>query len=367
MTEGLDRRSFLRRGAFGTAGAVVLGAGGASALLSACGSDDKSSSSTTAAAGGKGDYGTLNYQLSWIKNAEFAGQWIADDKGFYKDAGFSSVNFIAGGPGVQQEQVLASGKADFAISAPDLTGPAILKGAPLIALGAIFQKNPFCFMSLASKPIKTAKELEGTKVGIQDVNLPVWKAFVKAAGLDESKITVVPVQFDPQGLVNKEVDAWFSFVTNEPNALKAEGVDVEVFLLADQGYPLCSQIYITKVDTLKNDRAKVKAFLTAEIKGWRESLKDPKIGADLAVDKYGKDLGLKKEAAEAESKTQNDLILNADTKANGIFTISKTLEEETIKSLGFGGIDISVEKLFDLSVLEEIYSENPDLKKDPTM
>ncbi len=358
MASQLDRRRFLRNSAFG--GAVVLGG---PALLAACGDDTKT---TTAAGGGGAKVSPLDYQLSWLKNAEFAGNWIASEKGFYKDAGFDPVNFIAGGPGVQQEQSVVSGKALVGISGPDITGPAILKGAPLIALGALFQKNPFCFMSLASKPIKTAKELEGVRVGIQDVNTPVWKAFVAANKLDESKITVVPVQFDPQGLVNGEVDAWFSFVTNEPNALRAEGIEVEVFLLADQGYPLVSQILFTKLDTVKNDREKLKALLKADIMGWRESLKDPALGAGFAVDKFGKDLGLKLEAATAESKSQNELILTADTKANGIFTVSNELLAETITSLGFGGVKITEKQLFDFSVLEEVYAANPELKKDPT-
>lgn len=378
MVNQTDRRSFLRTSLLG--GAALLGG---PTLLAACGGDDDdaaAATSPTSGAGtttagtttagtmaGTGEFGALDYQLSWIKNAEFAGQYIADSQGFYTEAGFSSVNFLAGGPGVQQEQVVASGKALIGISSPDITSPAILQGAPLIALGALFQKNPFCFMSLAEAPISTAKELEGKKVGIQDVNQPVWNAFAAAAGLDVSKIDVVPVQFDPQGLVNKEVDAWFSFVTNEPNALRAQGVDVEVFLLADQGYPLVSQIYFTQISTLADQRDLLKALLIADIKGWRESIKDPEIGAELAVDVYGKDLGLTLEAAIEESKSQNELIVTDDTKANGILTISDELMAATIESLGFGGTEISAEQLFDLSLLEEIYSENPDLKADPTV
>lgn len=371
MVSQYGRRSFLRTSLLG--GAAIIGG---PALLAACGSDEETSADTTAAGGtdttaaggaaAAASFGVLDYQLSWIKNAEFAGQYIADQQGFYKEAGFESVNFLAGGPGVQQEQVVASGKAFIGISAPDITGPAILQGAPLIALGALFQKNPFCFMSLAEKPIKTAKELEGAKVGVQDVNLPVWNAFVAANGLDVSKITVVPVQFDPQGLVNKEVDAWFSFVTNEPNALRAQGIDVEVFLLADEGYPLVSQIYFTTIDALANERDKVKALLIADIKGWRASIKDPAIGAKYAVEIYGKDLGLEESAALEESKTQNELIVTEETKANGILTISDTVMAEVIESLGFGGIEITAEQLFDLSLLDEIYAENPDLKTDPT-
>jgi len=360
VASNLDRRRFLRNSAFG--GAVLLGG---PAVLAACGDDEKATTDSSSSGGDKG-FGTLELQLNWVKNAEYAGSWIADDRGFYKDAGFDGVNFTAGGPGVQQEASVISGKTLLGLSGPDITGPAILEGAPLICLTALFQKNPFCFMSLASNPVPDAQSLKGKKVGIQDVNQPIWQAFLTANKIDEADITVVPVQFDPQGLVTGEVDAWLSFVTNEPNALRAEGIEVEVFLLADEGYPLVSQVYFTQLDTLKNERDKLKAFLTADIKGWRESLKDPEAGAKLAVEVYGKDLGLKLEAAIEESKSQNELILTEDTKVDGIMTVAQEHIDETIESLGFGGIKITEKQLFDLSLINEIYEENPELKADPT-
>ena len=68
--------------------------GSASSLLAACSSDKKttSSSGTTVAGGSSGtvapgSLGKLDYQLSWIKNVEFAGAYIADTKGYYTDAG----------------------------------------------------------------------------------------------------------------------------------------------------------------------------------------------------------------------------------------------------------------------------------------
>lgn len=358
MTSNLDRRRFLRNGAIG-AGALV----GGSALLAACG-DDKTTASTGKS--GSTDLGTLDFQLSWVKNAEFCGNYIADNKGYYKAAGFSKVNLIAGGPGVSQEQSLAAGKAIVCTSGPDITAPAILKGIPLIAIGALFQKNPFCFVSRAEDPINTPAELKGKKIGVQDVNLPIWQAFLKANGLDIADMNTVPVQFNPEGLVTKEVDAWFSFVTNEPNSLKAQGHDVAVMMFADNGYPLVSQIYVAKTESVKKDRDKLKALLTADIKGWRDSIKDFKLGADLAVSIYGKDQKLDKTSTEQESESQNKLILSDDTKVNGIMTVTDELVSQTLKSLAFGGINITADKLFDFSILKEVYADHPELKKDPT-
>jgi ABC-type nitrate/sulfonate/bicarbonate transport system substrate-binding protein len=366
VTNPMDRRSFLRRGAFGVAGVTML-----PAVLAACGSDSNSSSAgaettTSGAGGGTPDYGTLDYQLSWIKNVEFAGEYLADSNGYYKEVGFSSVNLMAGGPSVQQDAIVASGKAFICISAPDITSSAINQGAELVAVGAQYQKNPFCVMSLASNPIATPEDMYGKKIGVQSVNEPVWNAFITAAGLDASKINKVPAQFDPQPLVNKEVDGWFSFVTNEPNLLKTKGIDTVSFLLNDHGYPMVSEIMVVKKSTLESDRDKLKAVLLADIKGWQASYKDPAAAPKLVVTKYGKDLGLEEAEQVLESKAQNQLVLTDETKVNGLCTISDKLLSETMSTLKLAGVTIEQSKLFDMSVLKEIYAENPELKTSPT-
>jgi ABC-type nitrate/sulfonate/bicarbonate transport system substrate-binding protein len=363
VSQALNRRAFLGRSLTAGAGLAVLGVGG-STLLSACGSD--STSSATGSTTGSADLGTLDYQLSWIKNVEFAGQYIADTNGYYKDAGFSSVNLMAGGPTVQQDAVVASGKALLGIGAPDITAPAILKGAPLKIIAVLFQKNPFCVMSLASNPIATPQDMVGKSIGVQAVNEPVWNSFLKANNLQDANITKVPAQFDPQPLVAGEVDGWFSFVTNEPNLLAVQGVKTTTFLLNDYNYPLVSQTYMTTTDNIKNKADALKAVLLADIKGWQASIKDPALGAQLAVEQYGKDLGLEVEEQTLESKSQNELIVTADTKVNGIMTATDTLLEETISTLALGGTTISMDQLFDLSLLDAVYAENPSLKTLPS-
>jgi len=368
----LDRRSFLRRGAVGGAGVAVLATGGLSALLAACSSSSKSPSSatnapgTTAAGGTKKDFGELVFQLSWIKNVEFAGEYIADTNGFYTKEGFSKVTLLSGGPNVQQDAVVASGKALVCISAPDITSAAINQGADLITIGAQYQKNPFAIMSLASKPIATPQDMIGKKIGVQATNEAVWNSFLKANNIDPGKINKVPVQFDPSPLVSGTVDGWFSFVTNEPNLLKVKGVATHTFLLADYKYPLVSETYVVKKSDLAGaNRDKIKAMLRADIQGWQKNIADPTLGATLAATKYGKDQGLTVAEQKLESASENILIATADTRANGLFTITPQLIDENINTLKVAGITITKDKLFDTSVIDEVYSENPELKPIP--
>ena len=369
MTESLDRRTFIRRSGLAGLGLAASGAG-FSALLAACGSSTKSSSSSTTTAAGlaaAGSLGTIGFQLSWVKNAEFAGEYIADTNGYYKAAGFSAVNLLTGGPNVAQDAVVAAGKAFSGISSPDITAPAVAQGAPLVIVAAQYQKNPFAIMSLAKNPIKTPQDMIGKKIGIQSTNNAVWQSFLQANNIKSSQVTEVPVQFDPSPLAAGQVDGWFSFITNEPIELAAKGVQTYAFLLNDFNYPLVSESYMVTKSTLSNaaSRAKLKAFLVAEIQGWHESLKNPALGAQLSVTKYGASLGNDVNEQTQESAAQNKLILTARTATDGILTITPEQIDQNISTLALGGTKLTASQLFDTSVIDEVYQEHPDLKTSP--
>jgi len=373
----VSRRKFLHLSGGAALGAALAGTGVASSLLAACGSSSSSSSTTaastatgagspsTTAAAVKASYGTAAIQLSWIKNDEFSGEFIADSSGYYAAEGFSSVSLLSGGPTVSMEPVVVAGQALLGLGSPDVTASAILKGADLIIIGAQYQKSPFAIMSLAKTPINNPQEMIGKKIGVQSGNQAVWSAFLKVNNINPSKLTTVPVQFDPSPLAVGTVDGWFSYYTNEPNLLRAKGVDVVTFLFNDFGYPLVSETYAVKKGNLTSSRDKVKALLRAEIKGWHDSIANPAAGPILAVTKYGKTLGLEVHEQTLESFSQNQLILTDDTTANGIFTLTPTAIDNSIKTLAIGGIDITAAQLFDMSVITEIYQENPELKTSP--
>jgi ABC-type nitrate/sulfonate/bicarbonate transport system substrate-binding protein len=334
----------------------VLGAGGLSSLLAACGTSSGSTS------GSSGNLGTYSFQASWIKNVEFAGEYIADTNGYYRQVGFSGVNLISGGPSVDQDAVVAAGKAMMGVSSPDTTSAAILKGAPLIIVGSQYQRNPFAVMSLTTSPIHTPQEMYGKKIGVQSTNESVWNAFLKANNLDPSKINKVPVQFDPTPLAQHEVDGWFSYITNEPNLLKVQGIDTVTFMLADFNYPLVAESYMVTKDTLSSSRSTVKAALKAEIMGWRQQIANPALGAHLTVTNYGKSLGLSEAEQILEAKAQNQLVYTGDAVTNGIFTITPQLIDQNIATLAVGGVNIKASQLFDMTPLQEVYQANPSLK-----
>jgi ABC-type nitrate/sulfonate/bicarbonate transport system substrate-binding protein len=310
------------------------------------------------------NYGELNIQLSWIKNSEFAGQFMAVENGYYTEAGFSSVNLIAG-PAATEAEVL-SGNALVGIANPISTAPVIIgEGAPLKIIGTTYQKNPFTILSLKNGAnIVTIQDLIGKKIGVQaGPNETLFDALLKANAISQSQVTKVPVQYDPAPLVNGEVDGFLAYVTNESFVVENAGNPVTNLLFADNGLPFVTESFVVTQESIVNNREALKAFLYATIRGWKAAIADSKAGADLALTKFGKDLGLNADKEYYQSKTQNEILVQTDeTAANGLFTISQSMIDLNLKTLKAAGYEITADELFDLTLLEEVYAEHPELK-----
>ena len=382
----LGRRSVLQLGGLG---ALALGS---APLLAACSSSKKatsgsssssssqagtsaassssetasspaSPSTTTTAAAPTKSFGTAGVQLSWIKNIEFAGEYFADQKGYYKSAGFSGVTLIAGGAaGTSAESAVATNKALVGLSSPTITAPAILQGAPIKTIATTYQKNPFCIVSVARKPIPTVQDMKGKKIGVQaGGNTTIFKGLLKANGISESDVKIVPVQYDPTVVTTGEVDGFMAYITNEPILLAGKGFKTTTFLFANYDLPFVAETYVATVKNIAANRDKLKAFLVAEIKGWTDAVAAPTQSATYAVTMYGKDQKLAQKEQLLEATAQNRLIVSPDSVKNGFGTISDALVASNIKALATTGVTITADKLFDLSLIKEVYQENPGL------
>lgn len=298
----------------------------------------------------------VNFQLGWIANVENMGEFMADDKGDYSAEGLA-ITLTPGGPAVSVEPLVVSGKALVGLSGADVVARARLQGAKLKVIAATFQRNPSAVMSLASKPIRTPKDLVGKKLGLQQSAVPVYNAFFKANGIDPKSVTVVPVQFDPAPLVSGQVDAFASFQTNQPIQLSMQGVKTVTFLLADYNFNLWEDVLEVTEDTLndKDKRATVVKVLRGTIKGWEAAVANPDEAATLVVNKYGKNLNLGLKAQQLTAEAQVPLIQTTETKADGLLTMSEDGIARNLDTMARIGIKMPANELFDTSLLAEVF------------
>jgi ABC-type nitrate/sulfonate/bicarbonate transport system substrate-binding protein len=350
--------------------ALAVGLAASSLVLGAC------ASGSAAGPGSSGDgeaasYGEISVQYSWIKNEEFAGEFYAYENGYYDEAGFSEVTGVAGpDTGVAK---LLSGSVQFALSDAASVGAAVAEqDAPLKIIGTTFQKNPFTILSLEDGGnIATPDDLKGKKIGVQDSNASVFKALLAANGIDESELEIVPVDFDPTPLINGEVDGFMAYLTNEAITVELSGYPVTNLAYAENGLPYVAETFTVTDQYLAENPDLIKAFLIAEIKGWTDVFQEETADTvDLVVEHYNDsaaagdltfgDLDPEKTAAAIEAEKL--LISTGETEQNGLFTISESLKKETLASLAASGWDLDADDLFDTTIIDEIYSENPELK-----
>ena len=336
---------------------------GAALVMTACGGSDEPESPAEG-----GDLGPVSLQLSWVKNAEFAGEYFADANGHYTDVGFSDVTMDPG-PG-PIETLVASGEADFGLSNAVSTAQVIAEeDAPLKIVGTKFQKNPFTILSLADGGnIATPQDLVGKKIGVQaGGNETLFDALLEVNGIDPASVEKVPVEYDPSPLIDGEVDGFLAYITNESITVESAGYAVTNLPFADNGLPFVAESIITTEQMIAEEPEKVKAFLEAEILGWQDYLRDPEEGARLAVEEYGKDLDLDMAKELEQAEVQSTLIVTPDVEANGLLTITDELIGQVLETLAAADIGVTeADDLFDLSLLEELLEEKPELTEVPS-
>jgi ABC-type nitrate/sulfonate/bicarbonate transport system substrate-binding protein len=346
----LSRRDFIRLTAGASLGMAALGMSG-----------EKLAGHRLFASTGSAALPNVSMQLLWIDNVQFAGEFVAESRGYYRDAGVN-VTLLPGGTTITPDPIVASGKALVGISSPSLTGSAVAAGAALKIVGAQYQKNPDVIMSLASRPIRNLKDIVGKRVGVQANIRSVWNAFLAVNHL-QGKVVTVPVQDDPSLVVSGDIDGFLGFYTNEAVTLEVKGYDVVTMFLQDYGLPLLYETYCVRSSSLTNtaERKQIKAVLLGDIKGWRVQLADPTIGVNLALNKYGSNLGLNHKQQAAQAKAETSLYSSSATKSHGLFWMSQQAIAQSVTTMGKAGIKIR-ENLFTNELLVELYEEYPGLR-----
>jgi NitT/TauT family transport system substrate-binding protein len=293
-------------------------------------------------------------QMGWLKSVQYAGSFIAEERGYYADEGLQ-VALLPGGPNAPVDPVVISGQAQLGVSATDYAARATANGAEYTILGAKNQRHAFCITSRADKPVREPADLEsGVRLGLATINQPVLDAIVRLNDLDATRINVVTTQGNPAPLASGEVDCFLTLFTTGPIDLHLQGIETYSFLLSDYGYNIFSGIYISTRSTLESQRDIVRRMMRAEIRGWQDFVKDVAYAVDLTVDKYAVDQGLNRDQQMLQAQAQLDLLVTPETTANGLFWMSDEKIAANLRTMEILGIDADRD-LFSTAMLEEIY------------
>lgn len=265
---------------------------------------------------------TVTTQLLWIKNVESAGLWIADANGYFRSAGIDA-QMLAGGPGMSSvEAVVAAGRADVGIDQIEHIVDAVNAGTDLVIIGAIFQRSPAGLVSLPAHPIRTAHDILGKRIGLQQGARLYIDGILKLNKLP-LEYTEVVVGFDPAPLVEGACDGYLCFITNQPLTLAAQHVPYTVVTFEQLGMQNYGECLFCTRDYLRTHRATLVRYLGALQRGWTDNARDPAVAAKLATQTYGATLGLDLTQQIAENRAQIPLTQSAQTRQHGVLWIDK--------------------------------------------
>lgn len=291
-------------------------------------------------------------QLSWLHSSQFAGSYIALNRGWWAENGLD-VSLLPGGPNAPVEPPVIAGTALVGISAADYTAAAVEQGAPFRILGVAMQKNPFVIASLPANPVNSPSDLVGKKLGMSLSNTPVLQALCTLNGVDINGIQIVPTQYSAQPLLTGEVDCLLCWETDLPVAMAMEGIEAVTMLLADHGYALHSQTYIATEDSLANRRAELVALMRGEVRGWDAYRADTDAAAALTLEMFP-DAGLDLETQKLQAARQVPLMFSDLTDAQGFGSWTDETVAANIETLALLGRTVTPD-LWDRSILEEVH------------
>lgn len=237
----------------------------------------------------------ITFVLDWTPNTNHTGLYVAQEKGYFKDAGLDIE--IVQPPEDGAEMLVGSGKAQFGVSFQDSMLPAIIgdDAMPIEACAALIQHNTSGIISLKGKGMDRPKGMEGKKYATWD--LPIEKATLKqvieADGGDFSKVELIPstVTDEVSALQSDTVDAIWIFYGWAGVATEQAGLETDYFAFKDIDpvFDYYTPVIIGNSDWMKDNPDAAKAFLEALKKGYEFAIDNPEEAADILL-KYAPEL-----------------------------------------------------------------------------
>jgi len=186
----------------------------------------------------------VTFTLDWLYQGASVGFLVAQEKGFYRDAGLD-VTVLAGKGSGTTAQLVASKATPIGFSDGFVVANSVAKGMAIKTVGTIYRRDPAAIMVLDESPIKSPKDLEGKSVAMTagSAQFQQWPAYVKGAGVDPDKIKIVNI--DPAGvgaaLVNGRVDAIGGYVFSYAPSIEVRAKKkLRTFWFADSGVTIVS-------------------------------------------------------------------------------------------------------------------------------
>ena len=282
----------------------------------------------------------VTVQLKWVPQAQFAGYYVAQAKGYYKEAGLD-VTIKPGGPDISPVQVIAGNQADVVVNwMPDALA-AREAGVPLVNIAQVFDKSGLMLTCKKASGVATSKDFKGKTLGVwYGGNEYPFLSWMGKLGLKpDTDIKVLKQGFNVDPLLQNQAACISTMIYNEYWQVIDAGVkesDLVTFFYEQEGVASLEDGLYVLESKLKDPAfvARMGKFVKASLKGWNEAVKNPAEAAKIVVaaDKSGSS---NEKVQLRQMQNIAKLISNANTKTVG--RLDAAAYERTVKVLMAGG------------------------------
>ncbi|MBC8238011.1 MAG: ABC transporter substrate-binding protein [Helicobacteraceae bacterium] len=296
----------------------------------------------------------ISIQLKWFYQYQFAGVFVAKEKGFYEDLGLN-VEIKERDPKKNNILQVAQGESEYGI-ADSVILRYRAQGHDLKVIATVFQHNAMVLMSKKGSGIVSPYEMKGKKISFQEgLDDSIISSLLAFANIDDSEYIKEPMDYTHMDFVNGTVDISEAYISIEPYWLK-EKYDIEVNIIDPKNYGIdfYGDLIFTTQREIDEHPLRVKKFKEATLRGWKYALEHQDEAIQIILDKYNT-RGLNYNQLVYEARVTRSLIASNYIPLGDVRT-------ERFKVLGklYQGKNISAKKLSE-AVESIVYK--PDLKE----
>lgn len=283
----------------------------------------------------------VKLQLQWVTQAQFAGYYVALDKGFYEEEDLD-VTILPGGPDIAPPQVLAGGGADVMLNWMPSALAAREKGLPVVNIAQPFKSSGLMLTCWKDTGIESPQDFKGKTIGVWFFgNEYPFLSWMSQEGISteggEDGVTVLKQGFNVDPLLQRQADCISTMTYNEFGQVLDAGVsedELVTFKYEDQGVATLEDgIYVLE-ERLEDPEfvEKMVRFVRASMKGWKYAEENPDEAAEIVLDNDATGA-----QTEAHQKRMMGEIAKLTAGSNG--ALDPADFERTVATLLAGGSD----------------------------
>ena len=227
-------------------------------------------------ASGESAVDSIKIRLPWLHQSQYAGVYVAKEKGLFEKRGLKNVEILQGGPNIRPVDLVSSGSEHFSITGSSPFFRAYKENRPIKIVATFDQTHAFCYFARQDHNINAPADFKGKRVGHKIMHEHNLLALLSVAGLTKDDVELVPV---PPGMSlffledpDKVVPIWPGHAADEPLLAEERGIAVNYFFPEEyDGIPRIGNLLFTSKSFEAEHPEVVENVVGAVLEGWYDA------------------------------------------------------------------------------------------------